>query len=130
MGEIQLAAADWLTQLIAERIRKIWDAYEAVDAAAHDELLTEDYSAVHPDGSFHPGRPTAQEIAAAPIAGYWLTRMQTWPITGEVTLARYAAEVEVKSAGKASRFRFAVGEMWAKRAGVWKCRYYQATMLS
>jgi hypothetical protein len=150
MGEIQLVAADWLTQLIAERIRKIWDAYMAVDASGHNELLAEDYSAVHPDGSFHLGRPTAQQIAAAPIAGYWLTGMQTWPITGEVALARYQAEVEAKSAEQASRFRsevgqvgveaksagqglrfrFAVGEMWVKRGGMWKCRYYQATMLS
>ena len=41
----------------------------------------------------------------------------------------YTAEVEVRSGLSAQRFQFAVGEVWMKHAGQWKCRYYHATML-
>jgi hypothetical protein len=49
--------------------------------------------------------------------------------SGTRRLATYTAEVEVRSHGSAARFKFAVGEVWAKRGDEWKCRYYHATIL-
>jgi hypothetical protein len=39
------------------------------------------------------------------------------------------AEVAVSSGGSPVTVKFAVGEVWAKQAGEWKCRYHQATVL-
>jgi hypothetical protein len=38
------------------------------------------------------------------------------------------AEVVV-GGGSPVTVKFAVGEVWAKAVGEWKCRYYQATIL-
>jgi hypothetical protein len=76
----------------------------------------------------HPRRPTGQEIAAAPINQYSLTHLQAVPIA---TMQRSSliAEVAVSSGGSPVTVKFAVGEVWAKQAGEWKCRYHQATVL-
>jgi uncharacterized protein DUF4440 len=127
MSRIQLASQHELTQAIAERLRALWDAYLQNDAAAHNATLTEEYRAVHADGTVHLGKPSAEEIAAAPIEDYWLTGLQAWPTGDEAAIATYTAEVEVRSGLSAKRFKFEVGEVWLKAGGEWKCRYYHAT---
>jgi hypothetical protein len=129
LGRVHPVTENELTRELAERIQKIWDAYLVVDEAAHSELLSDDYRAVHPDGSVHVGKPTAKEIAAAPIEDYWLRALQAWPVGQEGAIATYHAEVEVRQSLSAQRFRFAVGEVWMKHADEWKCRYDHATML-
>jgi Domain of unknown function (DUF4440) len=128
MGRIQSVSQNELTQAIAARLRELWDAYVRIDAAAHSRILMEEYRAVHPNGTVHIGKPSAQEIAAAPIEDYWLRELQAWPAGEEAAIATYTAEVEVRSGLSAKRFKFEVGEVWLKAGGQWKCRYYHATM--
>lgn len=116
-----------LTLALAGRLQKIWDAYLVADETAHSEALAEDYRAVHPDGTVHVRKPSAVEMAAAPIEDYWLRVLQAWPVGEEGAIATYTAEVEVRVGLSAQRFRFEVGEVWMKHGGVWKCRYYHAT---
>lgn len=127
MGKVRAAAQNDLTQAIAERLRELWDAYLRVDETAHSALLAKEYRAVHPDGTVHIGKPTAKEIAAAPIEDYWLTELQAWPTGEEAAIAAYTAEVEVRNGLSANRFKFEVGEVWIKEGRYWKCRYYHAT---
>ena len=128
MGEIRLLSENALTWMMAEKLRKVWNAWVHLDAAAHHELLTEDYRAVHPDGTVHMGRPSAAEMAAQRIEDYWLTELQAWPVGEEAAIVTYVAEVQLPEEMAAQRFRLLAGEVWAKRAGKWKCRYYHATM--
>ncbi|MGB7845051.1 MAG: nuclear transport factor 2 family protein [Candidatus Acidiferrum sp.] len=128
MGGVHAVAQNELTQAIAARLRELWDAYLRIDAPAHSAILTEEYRAVHPDGTVHMGKPSAEEIAAAPIEDYWLKDLQAWPAGEEAAIATYTAEVEVRSGLSAKRFKFEVGEVWLKSASQWKCRYYHATM--
>jgi hypothetical protein len=118
MREILQKTVDELTGLLAQRVREMWDTYTAEDIWRHDAMFAEGYCPVDPYGSFHRRPPTAEEIAAAQIGGYRLTEMEAWPIEAEVALLRYLAT-----------HRFAVGDVWWKRGGEWKCRYYQATMM-
>ena len=129
MNRIRLEKEDELTLKLSERLRIVWDAYLAVDESAHNEVLADDYRAVHADGSIHLGKPTAKEIGAAPIEDYWLRELQAWPVGGEGAIATYTAEVEVRNSLSAERSQFAVGEVWMKHGGEWKCRYYHATPL-
>jgi len=129
MPRIQRAKENDLTRELAERLRNIWDAYLLADEEAHSEMLADDFRAVHPDGTMHVGKPSAKEMAAAPIEDYWLRDMEAWPVGEEGAIVTYTAEVEVRSGLSAQRFQFAVGEVWMKHAGQWKCRYYHATML-
>ena len=129
MPRIQRAKENDLTRELAERLRNIWDAYLLADEEAHSVMLADDFRAVHPDGTMHVGKPSAKEMAAAPIEDYWLRDMEAWPVGEEGAIVTYTAEVEVRSGLFAQRFQFAVGEVWMKHAGQWKCRYYHATML-
>jgi uncharacterized protein DUF4440 len=129
MGEIHSIKENELTRALAARMSLQWDAYIRVDEAAHSEILAEEFRAVHPNGTLHVGRPSAAEIAAEPIRDYWLTELQAWPVGDEAAIATYTAEVEVHTEEASGRFRFAVGEVWVKERGAWRCRYYHATML-
>ena len=129
MGRIHTIKNDPLASALVERLQKIWDAYLLADEKTHSAFLADDYRAVHPDGTVHVGKPSAEEIAAEPIEDYWLRDLEAWPVGEEGAIATYTAEVEVRNGLSARRFQFAVGEVWMKRGGQWKCRYYHATML-
>lgn len=129
MGRVHTIKKDPLTNTLAERLQKIWDAYLAVDEETHSAYLADDYRAVHPDGTVHAGKPSAKEIAAEPIEDYWLRELQAWPVGQEGAIVDYTAEVEVRQDLSTQRFQFAVGEVWMRHGGEWKCRYYHATML-
>lgn len=129
MSDIHLLSQNDLTRTIAANLNEIWDAYVRVDEEAHSKCLTPDYRAVHADGSAHVGRPTAAEMAAAPIEDYWLADLQAWPVGENGALASYTAEVEVHNGTHTTRTQFAVGEVWLKTEDGWKCRYYHATLL-
>ena len=129
MGDVHPLSQNDLTRTIADRLTEIWDAYVRVDEESHSKHLTEDYRAVHPDGSVHIGRPSAAEIAAAPIEDYWIADLQAWPVFDDGAIVSYTAEVEVRTETTSGRFQFIVGEVWLRRDNQWKCRYYHATML-
>lgn len=126
MGEIRLLNQTELTWMMAEKLRKLWNAWVSHDEAAHNELLAEDYRAVYPDGTVHQGGPSRAEMAAQPVEEYWLAELQAWPVGDEAAIVSYAAEV--KPPRNERRFRFLVGEVWVKHGGKWKCRYYHATV--
>jgi hypothetical protein len=125
MGDIQLLTENELTWIMAEKLRKVWNAWVKHDEAAHDELLAEDYRAVYSDGTVHVGGPAAGEMDAQPVEDYWLKELQAWPVGQEAAIVSYVAEV--KSPAKETRLRFLVGEVWVKRAGQWKELHYQET---
>jgi hypothetical protein len=129
MNDIELASDDELTQTLARRVQALWDAYRSVDEARYDASLTDDYFAVHPDGSLHFQKPTAQEIASAELDQYHLTQFRAARLGDEAALATYIAEVGIASHLAPATVKSAVGEVWIKRLGDWKCRYYQATFL-
>jgi hypothetical protein len=126
MGEIRLLTETELTWMMAEKLRKVWNAWVRRDEAAQDELLAEDYRAVYPNGTVHTGMPSAEQMAAQPVEDYWLTELQAWAVGEEAAIVSYLAEVQVP--GNTRRFHFLVGEVWVKRAEKWQCRYYHATM--
>jgi hypothetical protein len=129
MNDIELASDDELTQTLARRVQALWDAYRSVDEARYDASLTDDYFAVHPDGSLYFQKPTAQEIASAELDQYHLTQFRAARLGDEAALATYIAEVGIASHLAPATVKSAVGEVWIKRLGDWKCRYYQATFL-
>jgi hypothetical protein len=114
-----------LTSAISRRLHKLWDAYKDGHERAHSSFLTAEYRAVHPDGTIHDGHPTAQDIAAAPITGYALTKVRAVPVASDAALVTYTADIEIPDG---SRVQFEVGEVWVKQHGDWMCRYYQGTL--
>ena len=105
--------ADALTEAIRPRLLAIWAHYQSQEAEAHNALLADDYQAVGPDGGLRSGKPTPQEIAKAPLSAFTLVQVRAIPLGLDAALMTYTAEVD--------------GEVWVRRAGEWKCRYYQGT---
>jgi hypothetical protein len=114
-----------LVQQLSPRIYSLWEAWRDRSSSVHGALLTEDYVAVHPDGSRHQGRPTAEQMAAAAISGYTLSDLRASLLAPAVALATYTAEVTLPNGQQA---KFLVGEVWRQDGGRWHCRYYQATL--
>jgi Domain of unknown function (DUF4440) len=129
MGQVHLLSDNDLTRMLAWRLEDVWDAYVRRDEETHNKYLTEDYRAVHPDGSVHLGRPSAADMAAAPIEDYRLADLQAWPVSDDGAIASYTAEVQVRNALTSGCFQFIVGEVWIKNERAWLCRYYHATPL-
>lgn len=118
---------DDLTRTISARSQQMWQAYLENDAAAHNAMLTGDYVAVHPDGTLH-GLPSPQMIAAARLAGFAFSERKVWRLAGDVALSTYIADVEAPPGAQPPRVRYAASEIWVKRQGEWKCRFYQGTV--
>jgi hypothetical protein len=116
-----------LTQAIRPRLLAIWEHYKNQEADAHNTLLADDYQAVGPDGILRSRKPTAQEIAQAPLTAYMLVQVTAVPLGPDVALVTYTAEVDGPSGGKMIHVTYQVGEIWVRRAGEWKCRYYHGT---
>jgi uncharacterized protein DUF4440 len=116
-----------LTEAIRPRLLAIWEHYKNQEAEAHNALLADDYQAVFPDGTLHSRKPTPQEIAQAPLTVYSLVQVKAVPLGPDAALVTYTAEVDGPSGGKIIHVTYQVGEVWVKRAGEWKCRYYHGT---
>lgn len=129
MNRADATTAPDLVGAISPRLFALWEAWKNQDFAAHDAILTEDYTAIFPDGTLQETKPTAQQIAAAPISSYTLTGLRAVPIEHNSALVSYIAEVDAPSGALSIRVRFAVGEVWIRRDGVWKCRFYQGTLM-
>ncbi len=116
-----------LTEAIRPRLLAIWEHYKNQEADAHNALLADDYQAVGPNGILRSRKPTAQEIAQAPLTAYTLVQVKAVALAPDVALMTYTAEVDGPSGGKIIHVTYQVGELWVKRAGEWKCRYYHGT---
>ena len=119
--------ADALTEAIRPRLLAIWEHYQKQEAEAHNALLADDYQAVGPDGSLRSRKPTPQEIAKAPLTAFTLVQVRAIPLGLDAALMTYTAEVDGPSDGKMIHVTYQVVEVWVRRAGEWKCRYYQGT---
>jgi hypothetical protein len=128
-NEVLLASDDALTQMLGARIKTLWDARRSVDASRLTPLLTDDYTAVHPDGTLHVRKPTEQEIALEEIDHYQLTHLRAAPVGPEGALVTYIAEIGIASHIAPTVLKCAVGEVWIKQLYDWKCRYSQATVV-
>jgi Domain of unknown function (DUF4440) len=129
VNDVSLATDDLLTQTLADRVRAVWEAHKSVDIARLNAVLTNDYTAVHPDGTVYSRKPTEQEIAAEEVDRYHLTQLRAVPIGPKSALVTYFAEVGIASHIAPATVKFVVGEVWIKKFRDWKCRYYQATVL-
>lgn len=84
---------------------------------------------MYPEGTLHAGQPTAQQIAAAAIAGYKLSGLRVVSVGPDAALVTYIAEVDIPGGEYPDHVQLAVGEVGVKQRGEWMCRYYQGTLL-
>ena len=112
-----------VARIIAARNQQMWQAYLEKNAVAHNAILSDDYTAIHPDGSLHSGPPSAERIAAEPIAAFRFSQFRVSPLGENAALATYIADVDTPPGTQPAHVRFAAGTVWVRQRGEWKCRF-------
>jgi hypothetical protein len=115
-----------MTEAISARLLAQWEAWKNQDAASNNAIIAEDFNSFWPDGSRHVGKPTAQQMAEQPIAGYKLSQLRVVPVGADTALVTYFADVTIPGDNV---FQMAVGEVWVKRNGLWLIRGYSGTLV-
>jgi hypothetical protein len=118
------------TDNISANLYILWDSYERGDSEEHAEMLADGYAAVYADGLVHTGKPTAEEMKAAPITRFALADDKFDLVGKDLYLVTYVADVDVPRSAGTERMAFAVGEIWVKEQDVWVCRYHQESRLN
>jgi hypothetical protein len=130
-GAMDLVSEDSdVARTIAARNEQMWQAYLEKNVVAHNAILSDDYTSIHPDGSLHDGPPSAAAIASAPIAAFRFSQFLVSRLAEDAVLATYVADVDTPPGTQPVHVRFAAGTVWVKRRGEWKCRFYQGTTVA
>jgi hypothetical protein len=116
-----------MTEAIYPRLVAQWEGWKNQDTAPNDAIIAEDFHSFWPDGSQHIGRPTPQQMAEQPIAGYKLSEFRAVPVRADGALVTYFADI--KAPGDNAEHHMAVGEFWVKRNGQWFIRGFSGTLM-
>lgn len=116
-----------MTEAIKARLVAQWEGWKNQDPAPNDSIIADDFNSFWPDGSRHVGKPTVQQMAEQPIAGYKLSQFRAVPIGEDAALVTYFADI--KTPGDNVEHQMAVGEFWVKRASNWFIRGYSGTLI-
>jgi hypothetical protein len=115
------------TEAIRARLLAQWEAWKNRDTASNDAVIADEFDAFCPDGSRRVGKPTAEQMAAEPIAGYKLSQFRGVPLGADAALVTYFAHVSL--ANDHAEYPMAVGEFWVKRGGEWFIRGFSGTLI-
>jgi hypothetical protein len=116
-----------LTEAISTRLVAQWEAWKNQGATSNRAIIADDFHSFWPDGSFHIGKPTAQQMSRQPITGYKLSQLRVVPVGMEAALVTYFADIETP--GDNVEHHMAVGEVWVKGNGQWLIRGYSGTLM-
>ncbi|HEY6274557.1 MAG TPA: nuclear transport factor 2 family protein [Terriglobales bacterium] len=117
-----------LEALLEANVKSEWDAFKNKDRAAYSNLLAEDFAAVEDDNQgMRTKSAVTAEVDHSVIDKYFLFALHVVPLASNAALVTY--ELTMLFPPKAAvRFkRVLVSELWLKRDGQWKMRYYQET---
>ena len=115
------------TDAIRARLVAQWEAWKNQDTASNDAVIADEFDSFTPDGTRRVGKPTAEQMAAQPIAGYKLSEFRAVPLGVDAALVTYFAHISLPNDN--AEYPMAVGEFWVKRAGEWFIRGYSGTLI-
>lgn len=97
-----------MTEAIRSRLVTQWEAWKNQDTASTDAVIADEFDSFCPDGSRRVGKPTAEQMAAEPIAGYKLSEFRAVPLGADAALVAYFAHVSLPNDN--AEYPMAVGE--------------------
>lgn len=124
----QGASQTKLKDMLAANVTAEWEAFKKKDKKAYDDLLADDFVGVEDDNQGQRKKAVAvAEIDRSVVNDYKLFAVSVTPLAPNSALVTY--ELTLLFPPKAAvRFkRVLVAEIWIKRNGQWKERYYQET---
>jgi hypothetical protein len=117
-----------LEALFEANVKTEWEAFKNKDKKAYSDLLADDFIAIEDDTQGMRNKYHAVgEIERSVVTSYNLFAFRVLPLNPNAALVTY--ELTMLFPPKAAvRFkRVLVSEIWLKREGQWKMRYYQET---
>ena len=115
-----------MAEAIRARLTAQWEGWKNQDPGPNEAIVVDDFQSVSADGLHRTGRPTRQQMAEQPIAGYKLSEFRVVPVGTDEALITYLADI--KTPDNAEHHMF-VGEAWVKREGNWKIRGFSGTLM-
>lgn len=124
----QNASAMKLKDLLESNIKTEWDAFKNKDKKAYSDLLADDFAAVEDDNQGMRTRAAAvAEVDGSVVANYHLFAVTVIPLDPNSALVTYELTLDFPPKAAVRFKRVLVSEIWIKRQGEWKERYYQET---
>jgi len=117
-----------LSNVLEANVKAEWEAFKNKDKNAYADLLAEDFVAVEDDGEGMRNKARASaEIDHSVVNSYQLFGMSVLPLNDNAALVTYELTMLFPPKAQVRFKRVLVSELWLKRDGKWKMRYYQET---
>jgi len=117
-----------LEAMFGEKVKTEWEAFKNRDKKAYSDLLAEDFAAVEDDNQGMRSKKAAtDEIDRSVINSYNLFAVKATPLNDNAALVTYELTMLFPPKAIVRLKRVLVSELWLKRQGQWKLRYYQET---
>lgn len=117
-----------LKELLESKVKAEWDAFKNKDKKAYSDLLADDFAAVEDDSEgMRTKSAAAAEVDRSVVNNYYLFAFNMIPLEPSAALVTYEITMEFPAKAQVRYKRVLVSELWMKRDGQWKARYYQET---
>lgn len=127
-GSHHASAQSPLESLLEGNVKAEWEAFKNKDKKAYGDLLADDFIAVEDDSQGQRDKnKAAAEIDRSVINSYNLFAFRVLPLNPNAALVTYELTMLFPPKAQVRFKRVLVSELWLKRDGQWKMRYYQET---
>jgi hypothetical protein len=117
-----------LKELLEANITAEWEAFKKKDKKAYSDLLADDFAAVEDDNQgMRTKSAAASEVDRSVVNNYHLFALTVIPLEPNSALVTYELTLEFPAKALVRFKRVLVSEIWVRRNGQWKERYYQET---
>ena len=114
--------------MLEANVKTEWDAFQKKDKKAYSDLLADDFVAVEDDGQGQRTKAAVLgEIDRSNIYKYFLFSFKALPLNPDAALVTYELTTQFPPSAQVRLKRVLIVELWVKRDGQWKQRYYQET---
>jgi hypothetical protein len=117
-----------LERLLEDKVKAEWEAFKKKDKKAYSDLLAEDFVAIEDDSRGMRNKDTAVgEIDRSVVNSYKLFAFRVLSLNPNAALLTYELTMLFPPTAQVRFKRVLISELWLKRDGQWKERYYQET---
>ncbi|HEY6307356.1 MAG TPA: nuclear transport factor 2 family protein [Candidatus Angelobacter sp.] len=117
-----------LERLLEGKVKTEWEAFKNKDKKTYSDLLADDFIAIEDDTQGMRNKTkAAAEIDSSVINSYNLFAFRVLPLNSNAALVTYELTMLFPPKAQVRFKRVLISELWLKREGQWKMRYYQET---
>jgi hypothetical protein len=117
-----------LESLLEGNVKTEWEAFKNKDKKAYSDLLADDFIGIEDDSQgMRSKNKAAAEIDSSVVTSYNVFAFRVLPLNPNAALVTYELTMLFPPKAQVRFKRVLISELWLKRDGQWKMRYYQET---